>query len=278
MLRVLAYYKAGSKRAEHLASAMAEGIRLVGDIAEATPREDDAVAADVAVFYGWKRPDLAAAYRKAGQSFVYLDLGYWHRKPSGDIWSGFHKVVVNARDPIAYFRRGHSDRRLREFGIRTRPWRADGRHVVIAGMSGKAAPTYGLAAEEWERRAAKELRANTKRPLMYRPKPSWAEAGRIDGCEHAGAQLQLEAVLSGAWALVTHHSNAAVDALVRGVPIFCEHGAPSLLSMRSLAEIDSPRLPDDREAFLADLAWTQFSVAEMRAGFVWRHLRNEGLI
>ena len=82
---------------------------------------------------------------------------------------------------------------------------------------------------------------------------------------------------AGCWALVTHHSNAAVDALAAGIPVFCEDGAASLLSMPRLADIENPPLPEGRAQFFADLAYCQWSVPEMASGACWDYLIGEHL-
>lgn len=90
-------------------------------------------------------------------------------------------------------------------------------------------------------------------------------------------QRPISEALGNAWAWVTHHSNSAVDALLAGVPAHCEMGAAAALSI-PLDQIAEPVLPAGRDQFLADVAWLQWSLDEMRSGAAWAHLKDRGLV
>lgn len=135
-----------------------------------------------------------------------------------------------------------------------------------------------MKAEEWERNAVAALRKVTDRKIVYRPKPSWTGAKPIEGTSFSPRSESLNDVLRDCHAVVTHHSNTAVDALVAGVPVFCLEGVASPLALDDLASIENPVTPDGREQWAADVAWTQFSVKEMQCGLAWRHLKDEGVV
>ena len=94
----------------------------------------------------------------------------------------------------------------------------------------------------------------------------------------SSASQETGAALKGAWAVVTHHSNVAVDGLLQGIPAFCWQGVAAPLSSQDLTKIETPVYPDGREQWTADIAWCQWSIAEMKAGLPWLHLKSEGLI
>lgn len=279
-LDVAVYLMRGNGRSQKIGDAMACGIRLAGDRpiirCDGQYRGQDE---PVAVFYGYQRnhPQIMADYRAAGRKVVYLDLGYWGRHDGGR-WAGYHKVAINDRHPTAHFRsRPHDPSRLARFGLRPKPWRT-GKHILLAGMSDKAAATLGYGPEEWERRTVAEIRKHTDRPVIYRPKPSWTGARPIGGCGFSPKGQRLVDVLTDCHAVVTHHSNVAVDGLVEGIPAFVWDGVAQPMASQDLAEIETPRRPDGREQWMADIAWTQWNVAEMMNGRLWEHLKGEGLI
>lgn len=271
---------------------MARGIRACGDVPESlweheypncfTDRILQGKMPDIAVFYGLEGqlPLIFSDYVASGRWAVYVDLGYWGRREGGR-WSGYHKVVVNARHPSAYFRAPQHDRkRISRFrGLLAQPWTESGNHILLAGMGDKGALAEGFAPEEWERGAIERIRKVTDRPILYRPKPSWKTARPIPGTLWSDPQQRvIEQELQNCWAVVTHHSNVAVDALVAGIPTFCWDGVAAGLSSQSFDEIERPLFPDGRDAWMADLAYTQWSVEEIAAGACWSHLRSEGLI
>lgn len=225
------------------------------------------------VAYGWRRPELFEAYRQAGGAFVYLDLGWWDRKPALRPLDGYHKVVVNGREPSG-FRRGRPADRFAVFGRGVAPWRRRGAHILIAGMSGKSAWTRGLKPQEWEARTVEALRRITDRPIVYRPKPSWPDATPIEGTEFSGPNTTVEQALRNCWAVVTLHSNVAVDALLAGVPVVVSEGVCTGFS-GSLDTIERALTPDGREQLMADIAYCQWSVAEMVDGTCWRSIRED---
>lgn len=232
-----------------------------------------------AIFYGLAHgcKQILEDYRASGRRAIYIDLGYFGRRKRSR-YDGYHKMVLNGRHPTDYFQNKlHSADRFKSFGIPIQPWRDGGDHILVVGMSAKAAIAEGLAPHSWERETIQRLRQLTKRPIVYRPKPNWADAKPIDGAAFEREQT-LEEAFRGCHAVVARHSNVAVDALLAGVPAICPLGVASVLSGHDLTQIESPPMPGGREQWAADLAWTQWSVDEMRTGAAFRYLLNEGLL
>jgi hypothetical protein len=233
---------------------------------------------DVAIFYGLAAglDRLFRDYRDRGLNAVYIDLGYWGRRKRTR-FDGYHKLVVNSRHPTDYFqRRKHSPDRFAAHQVAIQPWRSSGDHILLAGMSAKAAAAEGMLPHVWERETIAYLRELTDRPIIYRPKPNWTDAKPLAGATF-DRETPLEQALTNCHAVVTHHSNVAVDALLAGVPCVCLGGVASLLSGK-IDQIETLPTPDGREQWAADLAWTQWSVEEMQAGEAFRYLIDEELI
>lgn len=233
---------------------------------------------DVAIFYGLAQ-GLRAIFdrqKKCGKA-IYIDLGYWGRR-NRTRYDGFHKVVLNDRHPTAYFQnRIHDGARFDRHNVEIRPWRESGKNILLAGMSNKAAAQEGFAPNQWERETIKQIRRFTDRPIVYRPKPNWLAARPLQGTSW-GKDQTLENALSNCHVVVAHHSNVAVDALLYGVPCICPSGVASVLSAHNLKDIENPPMPDGREQWAADLAWTQWSIQEMVDGLAYRYLADEGLV
>lgn len=260
---------------------MAEGVAAAGDSVHIYPSHCYRHPhADIAVFYGFDRnlQKVMQDYRAIGKPVVYVDLGYWGRREGGPL-QGYHKVSVNGRHPTDYFQAiRHPADRLSRLGLNIEPWKQAGRHIIVAGMSAKAAEAEGFGPHAWERATIEQLRRVTDRPIVYRPKPSWTEARALPGATFEPGLEDLPRLLADCHAVVTHHSNVAIDALMAGIPAFVADGAASALCFSGLDRIEQPWRPDGREQFAADLAYAQWRVAEMRSGDVWRHLKAEGLI
>ncbi len=280
--RVTVYQIGDNKRSRAIAAAMLEGITKLGDLAKLqnSTTFNGIPDADIAVFYGFNEPlrRVFDTYVAAGLKAVCVDLGYWGRKELNPIL-GYHKISVNDRHPTAYFQRvAHDGSRAARFRLAIAPWRAKGEHILLAGMGEKSAECEGFEPEQWEREAIAAIRQVSDRPIIYRPKPSWKEAQRIEGAGFAPKAVQLESLFPRCHAVVTHHSNVAVEALVAGIPVFSFKGAGAVLSSNDLSAIEKPIMPGGRHQFVNDLAWTQFHNSEMKSGVAWRHLKDEGLI
>jgi hypothetical protein len=249
----------GNRRYRHIAEAMSLGIAKCGDQsvichAASTPN------ADAAVMYGWKLSHFVKQYPQ----FAYADLGYWHRKD-------YYRLTVNGWGSESYVKAGLPAERLKSLGVRIEPWQEGGDEILIVGSSRKSALQHGFQYMEWERNAAKALECSGKR-VVYRPKPTDLERIPIDGIGYD--ERPLEEALAKACLVVTHHSNVAVQALAAGVPVHCVTGAGAAFSV-PLG--DFTRL-EGREQFLADVAWLQWSLDEMRNGTCWAHIKERGLM
>jgi hypothetical protein len=180
---------------------------------------------------------------------------------------GYHRVSINDWDTIVGMSRGCPDDRLRRLGIDVQDDKVSGSEILIAGMSGKGAGTHGYKPGEWERATLKAVEClQTEFKTVVRHKPM----------KRCPPQESIEIALSRAKILVTHHSNAAVDALVAGVPVFATKGVGRLASSSFLDAsgiIEPFRLSlRDRRQLLADTAYAQWTPTEMRSGAAWDHI------
>lgn len=272
----------GNGRSSAICAAMVQGIFSCGDtptlMAEhfyTRPR------APVAVFYGL-RGNLRKAFKDYCEhpelTAVYIDLGYWGRLQGGRR-SGYHKVAINSRHPTDYFQKFHHPKiRLEALNLKFHSWQRDGKHILLAGMGDKAAAVEGFSTEEWELQAIAEIRKHTDRPIIYRPKPSFRMARPLPGADYSPPSQPLEAVLQGCHAVVTHHSNVAVDGLLSGVSALCWKGVAKPLSQQDFSLLEQPFYPDNHRRWAADISFTQWTPFEMSTGLPWRHLKNEGLV
>lgn len=241
------------KHQKRIAESMAQGIRAAGD------NLVTGVKADACVAYGWKGRHRFGPF----PAFAYADLGYWQRET-------YYRFAVNGWSPERYLRQGFPATRFERLGLRIKPWRTGGREIVVAGSTAKACADHGIGYQEWERQVIDRLK-DCGRPVVYRPKPTDAAASPISDVPMD--RRPVSEMLDSAYAVVTHHSNTGVDALLAGVPVHCETGAAAAFSVPLEQIADAPLL-EGREQFLFDVAWLQWTLDEMRTGEAWKHLRQ----
>ena len=115
-------------------------------------------------------------------------------------------------------------------------------------------------ASNWLEETIEQLKLYTNRPIIVRHKPT-----------PSNPSVPLLQQLDNAWALVTHSSNVAVEAVLDGVPAFVsDRSACASLGNTDLRNIDSPHY-SDRELWLANITHSNFLLKNLDVG---KHLKN----
>jgi len=201
---------------------------------------------------------LVAKWRYSGRKWIYWDRGYCRRVFATDLPTGedggMYRWHINSFQMQTL--RDVKDDRWRACRTDLWDWSKEGDHIVVA----KPSPTYEKfhGIEGWTERTVDRLRNFTKRPLIVRDKEM----------QRFGAKLHEH--LKGAHALVTHGSNAAVESVIMGCPVFVHpDSAAALVGLTDLRQIENPIYPDRLE-WVKSLSYCQFSEAELVDGTLWR--------
>lgn len=242
----------GKRKGLKVMTAFAQGARRCGAAAAVCQGVPARQAGWLVAVYG-VQPDTRALFERIrrGGDWLYVDNGYFRR-------GRFYRVTLNA---VQHDGLGGSaaPERLARLGVTVAPWRRGGRHVVVCPQSDWfMAAVCGLDGPEWLRRTLARLRAATDRPIVVRRK---------------GAARPLAADLAGAWCLVTHASNAAVEAVLAGVPVIVTGpGAAASMGLGDPAQVEAPLRLDGRRDWAARLAANQWSLDELARGDAWQRL------
>lgn len=230
-------------------------------------------------------------YRRGGRHCMLVDKSYIGR-------TEYVRLSVDGFQPAyAHTARRPGDRwgKIRdEFRIEPRPLRERGEYIIYAGSSQKYCDWHELGdATEFARGRCHAINKQTHSEmlLMYRPKPSWVaghpeDARPILNTSFSGPDVKLGVLLPRCQALITHGSNAAVEAVIAGVPaVVISKGACAAerVAESAIENVMLPRFPADQERlqWLADLAYLQFNVEELADGTAWEitapHTMKAGL-
>lgn len=245
---------------------------------------------DLVVFVGVKYGKFYNALQEMGINTLLIDKGYFQRVSTksvvkADGW----KLALNG------FQSKHLDkvstdpqRLLNDLGIQVRPTVVPpGECVIYVASSDKYHNWHGHGdVFEYGNLVCQMLRRHTKKPILYRPKPSWWSKDRADhrvpeGTQLSDPRLPFSTVLRSAYMVVTHGSNAATEAAIQGIPFFVVEPESGANAMAPLAEsdyvwIDKPRMASQRQRTdrLAQLAHCQFTYAEIACGLAWDHVQQ----
>lgn len=192
------------------------------------------------------------AYRE-GRPFFIVDNGFWN--PARGHTTGTYRITYRGVSPVLI--NNAPDDRCQD--MRLKPWRTDGRHVLIAYPGPTFGACIGLDMAGWKTEIEPRVRALTDRPVLTREKRSPRPLG---------------ADLAKAHVLVTHSSNVAVDAVIAGVPVIVAETSPAApVGSTDLADIETPPMPE-REAWLASLSCQQFTLQDMASGLACEMLKR----
>ena len=258
-MTALTVYCTGHRVSKVICAAMAYGVEC--DIAPSKPglRDDG----NPAFFYGMLRHNwrLRKQCIRTGRDWYLADNGYM--RPGQ--FQGYYRITRNA-----LLCDGHSPpctARLDALGVRPRPWRQNGRYVLLCVPYTEYCGYWGFNGREWQKTQMAKLREATDRPIVLSYKPGDPRM--------PADQPPIESQLAGAWAVVAHDSNIAVDAIIAGVPVFVTGETPARLMGRAdAADIEQPLYPDNRREWLATLAANQWTLDEFMSGRAWEDLKD----
>ena len=216
------------------------------------------------VIRGVTKRKVMEACRAHGRDFYYIDTGYFGNPVKGKL---YHRIT---RNDVQYFGpiMDRPDDRLAQTGIGFKKFRG-GTNILLAPPSQKLLMMYDIDLETWLNNTIEEIKKYTDRPIVIRKKQSRAVRMTEDTMEMALAQ--------DVYCLVTFSSIAAGEALLLGKPaITLGPNAAAPLCSQSLSEIECLNGPtvDEVRAWAANLAYNQFTEAEMRNGTAWRILQG----
>ena len=223
---------------------------------------DNAVLGEgaLALFGSVKLWPMLEQARREGRDWYYGDHGYFHRSDRFGLETGYFRVTRNRfqHDGVS----GPADHaRARALRLEVRPWRTTGSHILVCPPDAVFADLMGLDAKAWEMDVMIAIRKHTDRPVRFRDRLS-ATKGRT-----------LEQDLRDCWAMVTFMSNAAVEAVLAGIPIFALGNCAALaMGSSDLAKIEAPSMPEGRERWAAVLAANQWTLREIADGLCWSQI------
>lgn len=206
--------------------------------------------------------------------------GTWVGFGAPDLWDGLIQCIKDRNDfyyiDHAYFGRGKYYRftknafqhngvgtpnynRLKKFYESAKPWKKTGRNIIVCPQTTDHHKRFGD--KDWLEKTVECIRKYTDRNIIVRLK---------------GDNKSLYEDLENAYCLVTHSSNAAVEALMEGIPTICTGDcAAASLSLRSPSSVEKPWYPDiDRLEWAAVLAANQFTIEEFANGYAWEQVNK----
>lgn len=226
--------------------------------------------ADALILYGIGgiSRQIFDAYRAAGRRVVFFDKGYSR--------GAAFRVSVNSFQPLGYFQCGRPTDRFDALGVRLEPYRIGGDVVLLDGASNKYALWQGFGDfVSWGARMVERIRAVTNLPILYRPRPTHNAPVAVPGAQLSTGPLREDFAV--ARVVVSWGGNIGWDAALAGVPHFAAGDSIARpISETNWDRLAEPFIPSEaaRRQWCADVAYCQFTLAELASGQAWAEIRR----
>lgn len=233
----------------------------------------DSRDADVALIWsqlwaGRMKPNQAIYQYRAStrRPTVMIDVGVIKRNVT---W----RIMLDGNAYVAG--RGHDCHRRNQMALTLQDWKSAGSHVVVALQRSDSHQWQSMPdTVSWLTNIVDVIRQHTSRPILIRPHPRFPMSGKFldavfDQPRHIPNtydDFNFSQCLHTAWAVVNWNSTPGILSVLQGVPAFV--GPSSLaapVANADLALIETPCRPN-REQWANDLAWTEWTVEEIRRG------------
>ena len=215
------------------------------------------------------------------KAIIVLEVGGIKR---GTTW----KVGLNGINRDAFFGdKGNDSKRAKALGLELKPWRTDGEYILLCGQHDKSLQWHNMPSmSNWFLDTYDEIRKHTDRPILFRPHPRCRlphiERGlknviRQDPTHLRGTYDDFDMAFDNVWATVSFSSNPGIHSIINGVPAFV--GTSSLAydvgnDIDFMHNIEHPLMPN-RQQWLNDYAWTEYTVEEIANGLPLAQLESK---
>lgn len=218
---------------------------------------------DFLVCWGWA---IGQEIAKQDKNVLIMERGFVgnRREWTSCGWNGLNgrAVFCNEFSP--------SDRWDSYFANMMEPWRSGGDYVLVMGQVLGDQSLIGVDIQAWYSEAVNQTKAKWPYPVMFRPHPMDMSGYKPQGVEVGDGDLAV--VLSHAALVVTFNSNSGVDAALSGAAtVAMDEGS---MAWPVASHDYEACLYPDRQQWVNDLAYAQWSQVEMASGLAWEHLKT----
>jgi hypothetical protein len=222
---------------------------------------DRKVRDGIAVVWGqiWGSAQIMKECTEKGIPFYQIDNGYFAGARGRQ--EGYFRVTKNALVQN-WINHGKPSDRFYKTGIEIKPYKKEPGGLVILCVPGQNFGRYlNLNLEQWTVDTEAQIKRLTDKKVFIRNKvksPAFVDV--LNG--------------SNTHAVVTHSSNAAVEALVEGYAVFCdEMCAAAPVANLDLKNINTPQFKD-RHEWAYSLAYSQYTHEEFESGEAWAIIQD----
>jgi len=281
-MRIEAWPMHGPLNSKNIFAKFIKSMQKTGDEVHVNKEIDGDVAVIWSVLWQGRMQSykkIWERYRNNGKPVIVIEVGGLRRNLS-------FKIGINGINRDADFANQQFDEeRWPLFKHELRPWNPTGDLIVICGQHDTSEQWKGLPKmSNWIEQQIIEIRKYTTRPILVRPHPR--NTITFDENKFRNVKVRLpkrdfrtyddtdfKATLERTWAVINHSSNPAMEAVMKGIPVFVsESSLCHDVGNTKLADINKPAMPN-RLRWANMLAYTEWFEDEIEQGLPWTRIR-----
>ncbi len=154
-----------------------------------------------------------------------------------------------------------------------KPWNPGEEYILLIGQVPTDCAVRGVNFVQWAEETRMELVNIPGLPVLFRPHPLMERPAKT--VSYRENQRDLEKAFAGAACVVTFNSTTGVNAILAGKPVIAldTRSMAWPVAGHELVDVLDPPMPD-RQQWLNDLAYSQWTLKEIERGLAWEHLKR----
>lgn len=211
------------------------------------------------------------------RDFLFVDHAYFNK---GYEHPGWMRITENRHTFGPRLRSRPGDRFAQYFGGQHQlgKWQGAGDGPILV-LPPTNAISWLFNAYSWEEDLLKDIRKYTDHPIKVREKPddpivdARGNLLRID--RRSSKDVPLADDIKNARAVIVYNSNSAIECVKMGVPVICGENCAAYPISFNISDLSNKEIFDkepDRQGLFNDLAYSQFTLEEMKQGLPYKFL------
>jgi len=244
--------------------AQGTGCKLIDPVSN-----DQHMFEDVYFYFGILRGagDMMKRSIASGWDYYFCDHAYF--KAGHDGSNPWYRITKNGHVNSSLVDRP-ADRYEQNFKQDLLPWRTNGQHILVCPPTG--AIEWFFDTQDWLDATVKTLKQHTDREIIVRDKPFDPQVStqggvtQLVGFNKKNQDRPLEQDLEKAHCVVTFNSGVGIKSVCQGIPVICGKECAAYPVSNQIEDIENLKT-FDREPWLHHLAYSQFTLDEMKSGY-----------
>jgi hypothetical protein len=226
-------------------------------------------------FRGWCKQKVVDTHCKRR---IIVDVGFFkNQTDSPEIaldyayWSvGYDGIKGEAK----FYNENSPQDRWDSFGIELKPWRTEGKHILVLGQNEIGISTQHINYIDWMNETLREIRKYSDRPIVFMAHRHQTVMPS-EPCQVIQKNTTIYELCKDAWCCVARTTNGAAGAIISGVPVITQDSRCITypISDHEISCVSNPSLPD-RQQWCNDIGYSQWNIKEIKRGECWTHLRK----